>query len=142
MTSPVMWGWIAQKYAYVPFSLKVKENESSVSSAPELNGRGSSELVAVCGTSSWLTQVTLVPGATLSERGLKVKLSILTLCSAASSVGAAFTEPRASEAEGSASGAVAAGFLLAGGAQPAPSAQRSAAEPLRAIMKRTLSVRF
>src|SRR2546427_2615731 len=37
-----------------------------------------SELTMLCGTSSWLTQVTVVPAGTVSVAGAKLKLSILT----------------------------------------------------------------
>src|SRR5262249_59620916 len=40
--------------------------------------RGLAVLVAVCGTSSRLTQVTLVPGATVNCLGRKLKLSTVT----------------------------------------------------------------
>src|SRR5438876_4676577 len=36
-----------------------------------------SELTIVCGTSSWLTQVTVAPAGTVSVAGAKLKLSIL-----------------------------------------------------------------
>src|SRR5205807_8947421 len=36
-----------------------------------------SELTMLCGTSSWLTQVTVVPAGTVSVSGAKLKLSIL-----------------------------------------------------------------
>jgi len=54
----------------------VYENVSSVSSAFDLNVLSSA--TTVCGMSSRFVQVTLVPGATVSDAGPKVKLSILT----------------------------------------------------------------
>jgi hypothetical protein len=73
---PVMWGWSEQKYSYVPGVLNVNENLSSVSSALLLN---SLVLEAtVCGMSSSLIQVTVVPAFTVTRCGAKVKLSIFT----------------------------------------------------------------
>src|SRR5690242_21005425 len=51
-----------RSYGYSPLSLKTNENLSSVSRPPELNFCGVSVLVAVCGASSLLIQVTFVPG--------------------------------------------------------------------------------
>src|SRR5215469_9409428 len=72
-----------QKYEYVPAFVKVNENLSSVSSALDLNTLGSSELTTVCGISSRLIHVTVVPAATAKVAGEKLKLSILisTVCS-------------------------------------------------------------
>src|SRR5215469_9089870 len=67
-----------QKYEYVPAFVKVNENLSSVSSALDLNTLGSSELTTVCGISSRLIHVTVVPAATVKVAGKKLKLSILT----------------------------------------------------------------
>src|ERR1700746_2153757 len=67
-----------QKYGYVPALLKVKENFSSVSSTLDLNVFGSSVLTTVCGISSRLIQVTVVPTGTVSVAGPKLKLSIFT----------------------------------------------------------------
>src|SRR6202051_1753288 len=65
-----------QKYSYVPGLLKVNENFSSVSSTLDLNVL--SVLTAVCGISSRFVQVTVVPTATFSSAGPKLKLSIFT----------------------------------------------------------------
>src|SRR5215469_10169021 len=72
-----------QKYEYVPAFVKVNKNLSSVSSALDLNALGSSELTTVCGISSRLIHVTVVPAATVKVTGEKLKLSILTstICS-------------------------------------------------------------
>src|SRR5215469_15368120 len=67
-----------QKYEYVPAFVKVNENLSSVSRALDLNALGSSELTTVCGISSRLIHVTVVPAATVKVTGEKLKLSILT----------------------------------------------------------------
>src|SRR5437762_8685421 len=65
-----------QKYGYVPGLLKVKENFSSVSSTLDL--KAPSVLTTVCGISSRLVHVTLVPTGTVSVAGPKLKLSIFT----------------------------------------------------------------
>src|SRR5213079_1329652 len=65
-----------QKYGYVPALLKVKENFSSVSSTLDL--KTPSVLTTVCGISSRLVHVTLVPTGTVSVAGPKLKLSIFT----------------------------------------------------------------
>src|ERR1700730_264286 len=65
-----------QKYSYVPGLLKVNENFSSVSSTLDLNVL--SVLTAVCGISSRFIHVTVVPTATFSSAGPKLKLSIFT----------------------------------------------------------------
>src|SRR5215469_4792722 len=67
-----------QKYEYVPAFVKVNKNLSSVSRALDLNALGSSELTTVCGISSRLIHVTVVPAATVKVTGEKLKLSILT----------------------------------------------------------------
>src|SRR5581483_3527846 len=102
-----MCGWTAQKYGYVPGDVKVKENFSSVSSVPELKARGLTELVAVCGTSSWFTHVTFVPGAIVTVAGLNVKLSMTIVVSATGAVvgAAAPTTPAACVSAASALGA-------------------------------------
>src|SRR5436305_7863705 len=76
MTLAVIFGWIEQKYGYVPALLKVKENFSSVSRTLDL--KTPSVLTTVCGMSSRLVQVTVVPADTVSVSGPKLKLSILT----------------------------------------------------------------
>src|SRR5882757_5007134 len=75
-TLPVILGWTEQKYGYVPGLVKVKENFSSVSSTLDL--KTLSSLTTVCGMSSRLVHVTVVPTATVSVDGPKLKLSILT----------------------------------------------------------------
>src|SRR5215472_12274023 len=69
-----MRGWIEQKYSYSPGAVKVCEKVSSVSSAADLNFPSFSR--TVCGLSSALVQVTVVPGATTSAGGVKLKLSM------------------------------------------------------------------
>src|SRR5436309_4422973 len=76
MTLPVIFGWIEQKYGYVPALLKVKENFSSVSSTLDLNTL--SVLTTVWGISSRFVQVTVVPTATVRVVGPKLKLSTFT----------------------------------------------------------------
>src|SRR6187401_791353 len=76
MTLPVIFGWSEQKYGNVPAALNVNENVSLVSSTFDLNTL--SVLTTVCGMSSRLTQVTVVPAGTVSSAGPNVKLSILT----------------------------------------------------------------
>src|SRR5258705_6740588 len=75
-TEPVILGWMEQKYGYVPALLKVKENFSSVSSTLDWNTL--SVLTMVWGMSSRLVQVTVVPTATVSVAGPKLKLSTFT----------------------------------------------------------------
>ena len=58
--------------------LNVKENFSSVSSTLDLNIFGSSVLTTVCGMSSRLVHVMVVPTGTVSAAGAKLKLSIFT----------------------------------------------------------------
>src|SRR5690348_7553068 len=70
-----MCGCIAQKYSYVPGSVNVKLKASPVSSADDLNSPFLT-LRTRCGTSSRLTQVTVVPGATWTSAGVNEKLSI------------------------------------------------------------------
>src|SRR5215470_16143176 len=77
-TLPTIFGWTEQKYGYVPGLLKVKLNFSSVSITLDLNALGSSELTTVCGMSSRLVQVTVVPAGMVSSFGEKLKLSIFT----------------------------------------------------------------
>src|SRR5713226_10259740 len=74
MTLPVIFGWIEQKYGYVPALLKVKENFSSVSSTLDL--KTPSVLTTVWGISSRLAHVTVVPTDTVNVAGPKLKLSI------------------------------------------------------------------
>src|SRR5713226_9846407 len=76
MTLPVIFGWIEQKYGYDPALLKVKENFSSVSSTLDL--KTPSVLTTVCGMSSRLVHVTVVPTGIVSVSGPKLKLSIFT----------------------------------------------------------------
>src|SRR5713226_4407685 len=76
MTLPVIFGWIEQKYGYAPALLKVKENFSLVSSTLDL--KTPSVLTTVCGISSRLVHVTVVPTGTVSVPGPKLKLSIFT----------------------------------------------------------------
>src|SRR6516165_4971675 len=65
----------------MPGSVKVKEKLSSVSSAFDLNSRAAE--VTVCGMSSSLRQVTVVPAFTVRRAGTNVKLSILAVASSA-----------------------------------------------------------
>src|SRR5690242_20264386 len=71
-----MCGCKEQKYVYVPGVENVKEYPSPVSSAFDL--KTSLLDVTVCGISSSLVQVTVVPALTVTFGGLKVKLSIFT----------------------------------------------------------------
>src|SRR4029077_17891830 len=73
---PTIRGCIEQKYPYSPGAVKVWEKVSSVSSAADLNFPSFSR--TVCGVSSALVQVTVVPGATTKAGGVKLKLSIRT----------------------------------------------------------------
>src|SRR5437660_5264823 len=67
--APVMYGCTEQKYWYAPGVVKVNENLSPVSSAFDLK---SFVLEAtVCGTSSSLIQVTVVPAFTATRCGMK-----------------------------------------------------------------------
>jgi hypothetical protein len=61
----------------VPGLSKVKVNLSLVSSASDLKVLPPSALVTVCGSSSLLVQVTLVPGVTTMSAGANAKLSIV-----------------------------------------------------------------
>src|SRR6185437_8200716 len=72
---PVMCGCKEQKYLYVPGVVNVNENLSSESSGFD---RTFGIDTTVCGMSSSLTQVTVVPAFTVICCGLKVKLPILT----------------------------------------------------------------
>src|SRR6476661_3920840 len=69
-----MCGWSTQKYSTSPGLVNV--NESLVSSACDLNARAFS--ATKCGMSSWLTHLTVVPGAIVSSFGVNVKLLIAT----------------------------------------------------------------
>src|SRR4029077_5326670 len=80
---PTMRGCIEQKYSYSPGAVKVWEKVSSVSSAADLNFPSFSR--TVCGVSSALVQVTVVPGAMTSVSGVKLKLSIRTAAGFAAS---------------------------------------------------------
>src|ERR1700746_2465255 len=80
-TEPVILGWMEQKYGYVPALAKVNENFSSGSSTLDLNTL--SVLTTVCGISSRLVQVTVVPTATVRVAGPKLKLSTFTSALAA-----------------------------------------------------------
>src|SRR6476620_147901 len=80
-TVPVMCGCRVQKYSYAPGVVNVKEKLSAVSSVFDLK---SFELeTTVCGESSSLTQVTVLPGFTTIRFGEKAKPSISTCVSAA-----------------------------------------------------------
>jgi len=71
-----MYGCTEQKYWYAPGVVKVNENLSPVSSAFDLK---SFVLEAtVCGTSSSLIQVTVVPAFTATRCGMKACWSIFT----------------------------------------------------------------
>src|SRR5499427_728150 len=75
-----MCGCKEQKYSYVPGVVNVNENLSPASSAFDLK---SLLLEAtVCGTSSSLVQVTVVPAFTVKRCGVKVNWSISTSVSA------------------------------------------------------------
>src|SRR5215467_998369 len=76
MIFPTMRGCIEQKYSYSPGAAKVCEKVSSVSSAADLNFPSFSR--TVCGLSSALVQVTVVPAETVNAGGVKLKLSIFT----------------------------------------------------------------
>src|SRR3984893_12319304 len=73
---PTIRGCSEQKYSYSPGAAKGWEKVSSVSSAPDLHFPSFSR--TVCGLSSALIQVTVVPGATTKIGGVKLKLSIRT----------------------------------------------------------------
>src|SRR5215470_2344966 len=77
---PVMCGCKEQKYLYVPGVVNVNENLSSLSSGFDLKLLGDT---TVCGISSTLVHVTVVPDFTFTSCGPKVKLSILTATSSA-----------------------------------------------------------
>src|SRR6266851_7934427 len=76
-----MCGCREQKYSYAPGVVNVNENLSPVSSAFDLNSLAFE--ATVCGISSSLVQVTVVPAFTVMPCGAKVKLSIFTSVSAA-----------------------------------------------------------
>src|SRR6516165_11091745 len=75
----------------MPGFVKVKEKLSSVSSAFDLNSRVAEE--TVCGMSSSLRQVTVVPVFTVSCVGAKVKLSIAAVASCAAATAWDTTAP-------------------------------------------------
>src|SRR6266516_4586655 len=74
--APIMCGCNEQKYSYVPGVVNVKENLSPVSSAFDLNSL--SLEATVCGASSSLIQVTVVPAFTVMRWGMKANWSICT----------------------------------------------------------------
>src|SRR5262245_40672795 len=76
-TLPVIFGCMEQKYGYCPARVNVKENLSSLSRTLDLKVVLSS-LTTVCGISSRLVHVTVVPAEIVSSVGPKLKLSILT----------------------------------------------------------------
>src|SRR5947209_5364166 len=76
-----MYGCSEQKYWYTPGVVNVNEKLSSVSSAFDLNSL--LDEATVCGVSSALSQVTVVPVFTVMRSGEKAKLSISTLLSGA-----------------------------------------------------------
>src|ERR1700746_3964745 len=96
-TEPVILGWMEQKYGYVPALAKVNENFSSVSSTLDLNTL--SVLTTVCGISSRLVQVTVVPTATVRVAGLRLKLSTFTSALAAFGGGAELPRARAGRSQ-------------------------------------------
>src|SRR3954469_1391094 len=69
---PVIFGWIEQKYLYVPGLSKRCENCWSVSSTGDLNF--CSTLTTLCGTSSRFVHVIVVPRGTDAPAGTKLKL--------------------------------------------------------------------
>src|SRR5262249_32762448 len=78
---PVMCGCKEQKYWYVPGVVNVNENLSSLSRAFDLKLMVVD--VTVCGMSSSLVQVTVVPDFTFNSCGPKVKFPIFTETSSA-----------------------------------------------------------
>src|SRR3954468_4081622 len=82
---PTMCGCSEQKQSYSPGVLNVNEKRPSVSRALERKDRSLAAMV--CGMSSSLIQVTVVPAVTVSVGGENVKLSTCT--SAAVVIGAA-----------------------------------------------------
>src|SRR5215467_9321405 len=78
---PVMCGCKEQKYWYVPGVVNVNENLSSLSRAFDLNAMVVD--VTVCGMSSSLVQITVVPDFTFKSFGPKVKFPIFTAASSA-----------------------------------------------------------
>src|SRR5271168_2736585 len=124
-TFPVIFGWIEQKYSYVPAFANVYVNFSSVSSTLDLNTP--SVLTTVWGISSRFVHVTVVPTGIVNASGPNLKLSIFTSITAA---GVA--------AEGIAATGIAAGAATACAvAIDAPTATATAAG--RAATGRTLS---
>src|SRR4029450_4261882 len=80
--APVMCGCKEQKYSYVPGVVNANENLSFVSSAFDLKSLLLEAIV--CGTSSSLVQVTVVPAFTVMRCGRKANWSMSTSVSAAS----------------------------------------------------------
>src|ERR1043165_4635237 len=80
--TPVICGCSEQKYSYEPGVVNVNENLPSVSSAFDLNCFPVA--ATVCGMSSSLYHITVVPAFTVRRGGSNVKLSIFTVASAAS----------------------------------------------------------
>src|SRR5262244_3350693 len=78
---PTMCAWIVQKYLKLPAVVKVNENLSPVSRACDLNRVSLSTIV--CGSSSLLTQVTVVPTGTVRCAGTKLQLLISIVFSSA-----------------------------------------------------------
>src|SRR5262252_3309647 len=78
---PVMCGCKEQKYWYVPGVVNVNENLSSLSKAFDL--KANVDDVTVCGMSSSLVQMTVVPDFTFNSCGPKVKFPIFTEISSA-----------------------------------------------------------
>src|SRR6516225_9559141 len=76
-----MCGCREQKYSYVPGVVNVNENLSRVSSAFDLKSLLLEAMV--CGTSSSLAQVTVVPAFTVMRCGVKVNWSMSTSASVA-----------------------------------------------------------
>src|SRR6516225_5873225 len=76
-----MCGCREQKYSYVPGVVNVNENLSAVSSAFDLKTLLLE--ATVCGTSSSLIQVTVVPAFTVMRWGRKVNWSMSTSASVA-----------------------------------------------------------
>jgi hypothetical protein len=77
---PVMCGCKEQKYLYVPGVVNVNAYVPSVSSSLDRKLLGD---ITVCGMSSSLVQVTVVPAFTFNSCGPKVKFPILTVTSEA-----------------------------------------------------------
>src|SRR5262249_22230450 len=81
-TVPTMCAWMVQKYWNLPGVVKVNENLSPVSRACDLNRASLS--TTVCGSSSLLIQVTVVPAGTVRAAGAKLKSRISIVFAAAS----------------------------------------------------------